>query len=251
MLKKSGHLFHIDFGKFLGDAQMFGNFKRDRAPFVLTSDMAYVINGGDRPSEKFHHFVDLCCQAFNIVRANGNLILYIFTLMMSSGMCGVTTEAVSYLHNALLPRMSNPEAAAYFARLIESSLKSWFTQFNFFLHNLAQLKFTGEHNDGSLLTFVPKTYTMETDGQLRHVEVVNYKKRYDPDKYYVYVLRVYREDNGPPMEIQRTYKEFCELHQKLCIYFPLAKLHRSLNSLEMNWGPLPEERQKGGKLDSL
>ena len=81
MLKTSGHLFHIDFGKFLGDAQMFGNFKRDRAPFVLTSDMAYVITGGDRPSEKFHKFVDLCCQAFNIIRDNANLFLYLFTLV--------------------------------------------------------------------------------------------------------------------------------------------------------------------------
>ncbi|XP_072757955.1 phosphatidylinositol 4-phosphate 3-kinase C2 domain-containing subunit beta isoform X8 [Anoplolepis gracilipes] len=80
MLKTSGHLFHIDFGKFLGDAQMFGNFKRDRTPFVLTSDMAYVINGGDKPSAKFHHFVDLCCQAFNIVRKHGNLILHLFGL---------------------------------------------------------------------------------------------------------------------------------------------------------------------------
>lgn len=104
MLKTSGHLFHIDFGKFLGDAQMFGNFKRyfisrksflfffffreliyyrykirfrDRAPFVLTSDMAYVINGGDRPTEKFHQFVDLCCQAFNIIRNNRNLFLFL------------------------------------------------------------------------------------------------------------------------------------------------------------------------------
>ena len=105
MLKTSGHLFHIDFGKFLGDAQMFGNFKRwvlsllflivqtnllnydfkiffrDRTPFVLTSDMAYVINGGDKPSAKFHHFVDLCCQAFNVVRKHGNLILHLFGLV--------------------------------------------------------------------------------------------------------------------------------------------------------------------------
>lgn len=85
MLKTSGHLFHIDFGKFLGDAQMFGNFKRDRVPFVLTSDMAYVINGGDRPSSQFHNFVDLCCQAFNIVRNNGDLLLHLFALMASSG----------------------------------------------------------------------------------------------------------------------------------------------------------------------
>ncbi|KAJ8958339.1 hypothetical protein NQ318_017485 [Aromia moschata] len=76
MLKTSGHLFHIDYGKFLGDAQMFGNFKRDRAPFVLTSDMAYVINGGDRPTEKFHQFVDLCCQAFNIIRNHRNLFCF-------------------------------------------------------------------------------------------------------------------------------------------------------------------------------
>lgn len=120
--------------------------------------MAYVINGGDKPSEKFHKFVDLCCQAFNIIRRNGNLFLYLFTLMAFSGIRGVTMESVSHLHKALLPKMSNPEAAACFARMINSSLKSWFTQINFFLHNLAQLKFTGDHGDGELLSFVPKTY---------------------------------------------------------------------------------------------
>uniref|UniRef100_A0A1Y1L4Z2 Uncharacterized protein n=1 Tax=Photinus pyralis TaxID=7054 RepID=A0A1Y1L4Z2_PHOPY len=233
MLKTSGHLFHIDFGKFLGDAQMFGNFKRDRSPFVLTSDMAYVINGCDRPSEKFHKFVDLCCQAFNIVRNNGNLFLHLFTLMASSGIRGVTTEAVSNLHKALLPGLSNPEAAAYFARLIESSLKSWFTQVNFFLHNLAQLKFTGDHGDNQLLSFVPKTYSMATDGKLVHVSVIGFRKRYDPDKYYVYILRVERENQGQHLDVLRTYKEFCELHQKLCLHFPLAKLHSLSTGLHM------------------
>lgn len=43
--------------------------------------MAYVINGGDKPSAKFHHFVDLCCQAFNVVRKHGNLLLHLFGLV--------------------------------------------------------------------------------------------------------------------------------------------------------------------------
>lgn len=160
MLKTSGHLFHIDFGKFLGDAQMFGNFKRDRAPFVLTSDMAYVINGGDKPSIKFHAFVDTCCRAFNIVRKHGDLILQMLALMASAGIPGVTANAVQYVRNALLPTQSNPEAAASFAKMIQSSLKSWFTQVNFFLHNLASMRFSNDEGSGELLSFVPRKYTL-------------------------------------------------------------------------------------------
>lgn len=84
---------------------------------------------------------------------------YTTSQMTSSGIPGVTMDAVSYVQKALLPEQTNPEAAATFARMIESSLKSWFTQFNFFLHNLAQLRFSGDHNDGELLSFIPRTYT--------------------------------------------------------------------------------------------
>lgn len=80
--------------------------------------------------------------------------------MTTSGIPGVTMDAVSYVQRALLPGQTNPEAAATFARMIESSLKSWFTQFNFFLHNLAQLRFSGDHNEGELLSFIPRTYTL-------------------------------------------------------------------------------------------
>lgn len=79
--------------------------------------------------------------------------------MTSSGIPGVTVDAVSYVQKALLPGQTNPEAAATFARMIESSLKSWFTQFNFFLHNLAQMRFSGDHSEGELLSFIPRTYT--------------------------------------------------------------------------------------------
>ncbi|KAF4532859.1 hypothetical protein B566_EDAN001462 [Ephemera danica] len=180
MLKTSGHMFHIDFGKFLGDAQMFGNFKRDRTPFVLTSDMAYVINGGDKPSDKFHHFVDLCCQAFNIVRRYRNLLLNLFGLMVSSGIPGVTMDAVKYVQRALLPEHSNVEAAAM----------------------------------------------MQREGRIHHVSVHGVQKRYDPEKCYLYIIRVERETQPDPSYLFRSYREFCELHEKLCLHFPLAKLHR-------------------------
>lgn len=89
-----------------------------------------------------------------------NMNVYTNPQMASSGIPGVTMDAVHYVQKALLPGQTNPEAAATFARMIESSLKSWFTQFNFFLHNLAQLRFSGEQNDGELLSFIPRTYTL-------------------------------------------------------------------------------------------
>ena len=54
---------------------------RDRVKFVLTSDMAYVINDGDRQSDKFQHFVDISCQAFNILRKHANLFINLFSLV--------------------------------------------------------------------------------------------------------------------------------------------------------------------------
>jgi phosphatidylinositol-4-phosphate 3-kinase len=91
--------------------------------------------------------------------------------MATSNIPGVNADAISYVQKALLPEKSKAEAAAVFARMIEDSLRSWFTQFNFFLHNLAQLRFHGDHNDDRLLSFVPKTYTLATDGRI--IEVID------------------------------------------------------------------------------
>lgn len=60
---------------------MFCDLCRDRAPFVFTSDMAYVINGGDKPSSRFHGFVDLCCEAYNLIRKHTHLFLNLLGLV--------------------------------------------------------------------------------------------------------------------------------------------------------------------------
>ncbi|XP_066278621.1 phosphatidylinositol 4-phosphate 3-kinase C2 domain-containing subunit beta-like [Branchiostoma lanceolatum] len=225
MIKTTGHMFHIDFGKFLGNAQMFGNIKRDRAPFVLTSDMAYVINDGDRPSTRFQDFVDLCCEAFNIIRKNANLFINLFGLMLSSGIPALSrTEDIQYVHNALKPSASDAEATAHFTRLIEVSLGSRATQINFFMHNLAQMRFSGNVGDESLFSFSPKVYSMETDGKITSLSVFGFQKRYSGEKYYVYIIKVYRQDKEEPTFAFRTYDELFELHQRLTLAFPHNRL---------------------------
>ena len=64
--------------------------------------------------------------------------------MISAGIPGVSSEAVAYVHKALMPELSDHEASANLSRKIEDSLSSWFTQFNFFLHNIAQLRFVND-----------------------------------------------------------------------------------------------------------
>uniref|UniRef100_A0AAR2KXS6 Phosphatidylinositol 4-phosphate 3-kinase C2 domain-containing subunit alpha n=1 Tax=Pygocentrus nattereri TaxID=42514 RepID=A0AAR2KXS6_PYGNA len=226
MLRTTGHMFHIDFGKFLGHAQMIGSFKRDRAPFVLTSDMAYVINGGERPTSRFQLFIDLCSQAYNLIRKHSSLFLNLLSLMTQSGLPELTgAQDLKYVYDALQPQTTDAEATVFFTRLIESSLGSVATKFNFFIHNLAQLRFSGlPSNDEPILSFSPRTYTLKQDGRIRDAFVYSFQKRYNPDKHYTYVVRVLREGQNEPQFVFRTFDEFQELHNKLTILFPLWKL---------------------------
>lgn len=81
--------------------------------------------------------------------------------MSSSGIPHVTMDAVRYVQRSLLPDLSPSEAAATFSRMIEESLSSWFVQWNFFIHNLGQMKLGegGGGKEGELLSFIPKKYS--------------------------------------------------------------------------------------------
>lgn len=41
-----------------------------------------------------------------------------------------------------------------------------------------------------------------------------------------YILIVSRSSSPDPASLFRSYKEFCELHQKICLQYPLTRLHR-------------------------
>ena len=235
MIKRSGHLFHIDFAKILGNAQMFGSFRRDRAPFVLTSDMAFVINGGYEPSSRFQDFVDLCSKAFNVIRRHSNLFLNLLSLMLNSGISCLSQVAdLKYIRDSLLPDSSEGEATAAFTRLIESSLSSWFTQVNFFIHNVAQIRdvsqlrlsATTSSKSSSVLSFARGTYSIDTDGLIDSARVVDFQKRYNPEKYYIYVVNICRVGVQEPSFVFRRFSQFYELHSKLTEAFPDKNLPR-------------------------
>ena len=222
MVTQKGHLFHIDFSKFMGNVQKFGTIRRDRVPFVLTPDMAFVINFGETMAYNFQHFIELCCDAFNIIRKNSDLILNLLGLMVSSGIAYLSTaNDIEYVRNALQLQLSDAQATMFFTRLIETSLSSKSTQWNFFIHNMAHLKDAQSlsSNARAIFSFSNKVFSKETDGEVASARCVDIQKRYVPYKHYIFVLNVLRSDNMGPKFVFRKYDEFQELHAKLSHVF--------------------------------
>ena len=138
MLTKDGHLFHIDFGHFLGNfKQKFGN-NRERAAFVFTPEMAYVMGGSSyRKSTHFKKFLDYCNKAFLNLRKNANLLENLFGLMVAAGMPELMKETdIYYMRDKLLLNEKEQKAEKKLNEEIENSLDSKYRRFDNFIHNV-------------------------------------------------------------------------------------------------------------------
>lgn len=262
MVTTNGYLFHIDFGKFLGDSQMMAGFKRDRTPFVFTADMLYVINSGDKSSKNYHFFVDQCCNCFSLVRQHGNFLLSLLSFMIPSNIYGLAPETVKYFHDALMTHLSDAQAKEHLNRLIMKASNSSSTKLNFLMHNIAQLKFSTNKEDSALysvtnfdaqqtnsyssggvnnvglqavdndelnsleeLTFCEFSFTKYRSFQSsdgRITAVTIDSSHKDPHKVIFYKTIVTR---GRLQEtVYRSYKEFSELSDKLTACFKMANI---------------------------
>jgi len=137
MVTKDGHLFHIDFGHFLGNFKKKFGINRERAPFVFTPEMAFVMGGAKyQQSNLFKKFKELCCQAFNSLRKHATILENLFLLMVPAGMPELAeADDVSYLREKLLLDLSDRDAEQAFKKEIKRSLENTSRRIDNFFHN--------------------------------------------------------------------------------------------------------------------
>ncbi|KAL6723490.1 hypothetical protein Aduo_018486 [Ancylostoma duodenale] len=224
LVTTAGHVFHIDFGKYMGDWQTAAGFRRDRVPFVFTDEMYHVINGGNQQKESYQTFIDYCCRAFNYIRRNYIILANLLKIMACSDISGMNVESLNFVEKNLMLELSETDAVIQFTQLINHSLKSAFPRINFFFHTLAQVMTStpanSARNNDSILSFVPQLYTQETDGKIKRVRVISFEKRFLPNKVYLYKVEVIRVSETLSTYVYRSFNEFNELYIKLRRRFP-------------------------------
>lgn len=134
MITRTGHLFHIDFGHFLGNFKTALGIQRERSKFVLTEEMVFAMGG--KESEGFKRFKDYCCKAYNFVRNHGKRFINLFLFMVTAGMPELQKKGeIEYLRDMLSLKLTEMEANSRFLEEIETSLNNSFRRFDNLMHN--------------------------------------------------------------------------------------------------------------------
>jgi len=180
------------------------------------------MSDGGTSNDAMHRFVDLCCNAFYTLRQNSSLLLLLLSHLCTSNVPNLNYDAVRYVYDRLALSLNYAESITHFTELLVDSLNSTWIKWNSLIHKLAQT--TSLSNslsvmpNGPTLSFIPNTYTIFTDGKIHSAQVVNYEKRSQPSKHYLYKLKVERLNSTYHY---RTYNEFYEFYERLNKQFPL------------------------------
>ncbi|XP_048191003.1 LOW QUALITY PROTEIN: phosphatidylinositol 3-kinase C2 domain-containing subunit gamma [Perognathus longimembris pacificus] len=221
MLTTAGHMFHIDFGKFLGHAQMFGGSKgQDRAPFIFTSEMEYFITEGGKNPQQFQDFVELCCRAYNIVRRHSRLLLNLLEMMLHAGLPELRgIQDLKYVYKNLRPQDTDLEATSHFTRKIKESVECFPVKLNNFIHILAQMAAISPTKSASHRT-PQESCVSRTTRIIQRATILGFSKTHP---HHLYLIQVVRADQ----EISLTEKSFDQLsilHGQLQKQFPSLTL---------------------------
>nr|XP_002128077.1 phosphatidylinositol 3-kinase catalytic subunit type 3-like [Ciona intestinalis]XP_026691217.1 phosphatidylinositol 3-kinase catalytic subunit type 3-like [Ciona intestinalis] len=134
LLRKTGELFHIDFGYILGRDP-----KPLPPPMKLSKEMVEAMGGVN--SDHYHEFRKHCYTAFLHLRRHANLILNLFSLMTDASVPDIALEpdkTVKKVQDKFLLELSDEEAVRNMQALIDESVSALFPAFVEQIHKFAQ-----------------------------------------------------------------------------------------------------------------
>ncbi|KFP32475.1 Phosphatidylinositol 4-phosphate 3-kinase C2 domain-containing subunit gamma, partial [Colius striatus] len=240
MLTKDGHMFHIDFGRFLGHAQTFGSIRRDRAPFIFTSEMEYFITEGGKNPQRFQEFVELCCRAYNIVRKHSQLLLNLLEMMLHAGLPELNSiQDLKYVYDNLRPQDSDLQATSYFTRKIKESLECFPVKLNNLIHTLVQMSLTGSAKPPSLETVPQEWMMLNAEKSIARATILGFNKK-SPCLYLVQVVQTCNVVTF----VEKSFDQFSKLHNNLQKQFPSHALPEFPNSWHLLCTDLEHKRVK-------
>ncbi|XP_075117466.1 phosphatidylinositol 4,5-bisphosphate 3-kinase catalytic subunit delta isoform-like [Leptodactylus fuscus] len=141
MIQKTGQMFHIDFGHILGKFKSKFGIRRERTPFILTSDFLHVIQHGRAHDEsKFSRFQCLCDHAYSVLRTYRTLLLNVVSLMEEATSTDPNSAlCTQYMKDSLAIGLSDDDALKNFRIKFDAAIRdSWKTKLNWWVHNLAR-----------------------------------------------------------------------------------------------------------------
>jgi phosphatidylinositol-4,5-bisphosphate 3-kinase len=134
MITDTARFFHIDFGHILGNFKSKYGVKRERAPFVFTHSMRSVMF----MEGEYETFVHLCCEIYNILRANASMLVSLCSLAIPCNLPELQREEdVRWIYDKLMVHCDDEEAAQHFEAQLEAALQCTTTRLNDAAHMLA------------------------------------------------------------------------------------------------------------------
>jgi phosphatidylinositol-4,5-bisphosphate 3-kinase len=134
MLSKQGHLFHIDFGHFLGHYRKVLGKYVDKTDFVFIDQYEGVMG-----KDNFNRFESICCQAYNVIRKYSSQFITLFTLMLASGLPELQSEQdILFIKERLQLNLTNEQAEEFFKLKLAESRDNSTIQFNHAFHVVYQ-----------------------------------------------------------------------------------------------------------------
>ncbi|KAM9388736.1 phosphatidylinositol 3-kinase C2 domain-containing subunit gamma [Phaethornis superciliosus] len=220
MLTNAGHMFHIDFGRFLGHAQTFGSIRRDRAPFIFTSEMEYFITEGGKNPQRFQEFVELCCRAYNILRKHSQLLLNLLEMMLHAGLPELNSiQDLKYVYDNLRPEDSDLQATSYFTRKIKESLECFPVKLNNLIHALVQMSVMGSAKPPAPETVPQEWLVLDAEKSIARATILGFSKKSD----YLYLVQVVQTCSVVTF-VEKSFDQFSKLHSHLQKQFPSHSL---------------------------